>query len=284
MKDSRITLPDGRTLAYTDIGEPGRPCVFFFHGAPSSRLRLGYLEHTFLSEGIRVISTDRPSYGGSSPQPGRSMAEWPADVAALADALDVDRFAVAGHSSGGPYALACAVAIPERVSAAITLGGVTDMAWPGAWEMGFAFETELMRLNDEKAIIARCVEVIGADGSRLMSAFEAPFPEPDARLYENEETAGLLGVSREEAFRQGVNGYAQDVFVQAKPCPFEPNSIAAPVQLLHGQDDTLLPMDHSRHNAELISTATLKVVPAHGHFSILAELPATASALARATA
>src|SRR5918999_5859302 len=134
MKESQVKVGGEREFAYTDIGEPGWLCLLFFHGAPMSRLHLAYLEQKFLAQRIRVISPDRPAYGGSSPQPGRSMADWPSDVAALADALGLDRFVVAGHSSGGPYAVACAALLPERVLASIVLDGVTDMAWPGAWE------------------------------------------------------------------------------------------------------------------------------------------------------
>lgn len=114
--------------------------------------RLAYLEQQFLAGGIRVVSPDRPAYGGSSPQPGRSMADWPSDVAAIADALGIDRFVVAGHSSGGPYAVACASLLPERVLAGIVLGGVTDMGWPRAWEGYLDSECELMRLPDEAAV------------------------------------------------------------------------------------------------------------------------------------
>lgn len=133
MKDSQINLAGDRQLAYTDIGVPDWPCLFFFHGAPMSRLHLSYIEQQFLAERIRVVSPDRPGYGGSSPQPGRSMADWPSDVAALADLLGIDRFVVAGHSSGGPYAVACAALLPERVLAGIVLAGVTATIyriWP----------------------------------------------------------------------------------------------------------------------------------------------------------
>ena len=133
MKDAQITLGDGRMLAYTDIGDADWFPLLFFHGAPITRLHLAYLEEQFLAQQIRVISPDRPGYGRSSPLPGRSLADWPADVQALANALAIDRFVVAGHSSGGPYAVACAASLPERVLAMVVLAGVTDMGWGGAW-------------------------------------------------------------------------------------------------------------------------------------------------------
>ena len=61
MEDSQVRLRDGRALAYTDIGEPGWPCVVFCHGAPMSRLHLAYLEEALRAERVRVVSPDRPS-------------------------------------------------------------------------------------------------------------------------------------------------------------------------------------------------------------------------------
>jgi pimeloyl-ACP methyl ester carboxylesterase len=217
MKDAQISVTGGRELAYTDIGEPGWPCVFFFHGAPSSRLRLAYLEQQFLAERLRVVSPDRPSYGKSSLQPSRSMADWPLDVAELTDALGIDRFIVAGHSSGGPYAVACAALLSERVSAGIILGGVTDMGWPSAWDGYLESEAELMRMPDEEAAIAWCVERFGADGSGFLAASGFELPEPDEQLYADEEVARLLTAARAEAFRQGMAGYAQDILIQGRP-------------------------------------------------------------------
>jgi pimeloyl-ACP methyl ester carboxylesterase len=284
MMDSQIKITSRRQLAYTDIGEPSWPCVFFFHGAPSSRLRLAYLEQQFLAERVRVVSPDRPSYGGSSPQPGRSMADWPSDVAALVDALGIDRFIVAGHSSGGPYAVACAGLLPERVSAGIALGGVTDMGWIGPWDDYISMESQLMRMTDEKAAIAWCVQRFGADGSGFLAGSGFKLPEPDERLYADEKVARLLASARAEAFRQGVVGYVQDIFIQGRPWPFDPGNIAVPVHVVHGELDTLLPLTHSRHTSELIPGPTLRVLPGHGHFTVLGELPTMASALAHTLA
>jgi pimeloyl-ACP methyl ester carboxylesterase len=273
MRDAVVRLPDGRTLAYTDIGDAPSPCVLLFHGAPSSRLRPAYLEDEIVAGGIRVIAPDRPAYGGSSPQPGRSMTDWPRDVEALADELGVESFVVAGHSSGGPYALACAALLADRVRGLVTLGGVTDMGWPGAWEGFFESEVELMRLPDEASVVARCEEWFGEDGSRFMAASGMDLPAADLPLYEDERVAALLATSRAEAFRQGVVGYAQDVSVQRAAWPFDPARIQAPAVVIHGQGDTLLPIAHARHTAELVPGALLRVLPGHGHFTLLDQLP-----------
>jgi pimeloyl-ACP methyl ester carboxylesterase len=277
MKDSRIRLCDGRELAYTDIGDPGWPCVLFFHGAPMSRLHLAYLEEALYAARIRVVSADRPSYGGSSPQPGRLMDDWPTDVASLADALALERFIVAGHSSGGPYAVACAALLPRRVSGGIIFGGVTDMGWPGAWDGYIESERQLMRLPDEAAALAWCERQYGADGSGFLSASDFDFPDVDNALMADEQVGGAIVDAVTEAFRQGVGGYAQDVAVQGRPWSFDPGRIIAPIELVHGELDDAVPLAHSRHTAELIPGARLRIVPSHGHLTTLSLLPTLAS-------
>jgi pimeloyl-ACP methyl ester carboxylesterase len=283
MRDSQIDLAGGRRLAFTDIGEPGWFCALFFHGAPMSRLHLAYLEGRWLAERIRVVSPDRPAYGRSSPQPGRSLADWPSDIAALADALGIDRFAVAGHSSGGPYAVACASLLPRRVSAGIVLDGVTDMAWPGAWEGYVESESQLMRVADEEAAVAWCVERFGADGNGFLTASGLEFAEPDNALFADEQAGPALDTAVAEAFRQGVAGYAQDIVVQGRPWPFDPDDVDVPLHVVHGELDALSPLAHSRHTSELIPGSTLRVLPGHGHITTVSELPALASELARSS-
>jgi pimeloyl-ACP methyl ester carboxylesterase len=154
------------------------------------------------------------------------------------------------------------------------------MAWSGALEGFPEMERQLMRLADEDAAVAWCAERFGANGSGFMTAADLPFPEPDLRLYADAGLVPFLTAARAEAFRQGVAGYAQDVIVQGRPWPFDPGTIVAPVKVVHGQLDTLLPLTHSRHTAELIRAAELHVLPAHGHFTILGELPAMARGIA----
>ena len=282
MKDSQIRVVGGRELAYTDIGAPDGRCVFFFHGAPMSRLHLLPLEEQFAAQGLRVVSPDRPAYGRSSPQPGRSLLDWPADVAVLADALDIDRFLVAGHSSGGAYALVCAAQLGGRVRGGAVIAGVTDMAWPGAWSgyLEGRHEIQVMRLPEEAAAVAWCADHFGADGSGFLAE---PFelPEPDVALLADERAEQALTSAVTEAFQQGVAGYGQDVFLEGRGWPFDPRRIRVPVDVVHGELDTLVPIAHSRHTAELVPGSTLRLLPGHGHLTILSELPMTASALMR---
>ncbi len=285
MVDTQLVMDGGRELAYTDLGQPDGACVFFCHGAPVSRLQLVPLDRRFAARGLRVVSPDRPGYGRSSPQPGRSLLDWPNDVAALADALDIDRFLVAGHSSGGAYAIACAAALSERVVGGIVMGGVTDMAWPGAWQgyLEGRVEVQLMQLTDERASVARCAEHFGADGSGFFTeGFE--LPAPDRAFFAEKSAEKALTSAVVEGFRQGVGGYAQDVYLEGRGWPFDPRRIAIPVEVVHGEFDTLVPMAHSRHTSQLIPGATFRTLPGHGHLTIVSELPMLAAARMRSVA
>ncbi len=84
-----------------------------------------------------------------------------------------------------------------------------------------------------------------------------------------------------EAFRQGIGGYAQDMFLQGKAWPFAPGAISTPTIVAHGELDTVIPVAHSRHTSELIPGASLRILPGHGHLSISAELPGLCAKLAQ---
>jgi len=142
-RESHVRLDGGRKLAYTEIGDPDGTPVFLFHGAPSSRLQCVTLHEPFAEYGLRVVSPDRPGYGGSSPQPGRTLADWPTDVAALADNLGFDRFGVIGGSSGGPYVAACCALLSERTMGGIMAGSNIPLDWPGARDASPQFEVDI---------------------------------------------------------------------------------------------------------------------------------------------
>jgi len=279
LPDTTMTLPDGRTLAYTQLGAPDGPLIVYFHGAPTSRLDLVAMSDAFTALDVCVVSPDRPGYGNSTPQPGRQLHDWPADVVALADQLKRPRFAVIGISSGSLYAIVTAAALPDRVAAGAVVGGVTDFSWPHAWPGFFENEAALMRIGDELEAKAWCDERYGVDGSR----FAASFPDlaaADNALLADQAAADGFAATIHEAFRQGTSGYAQDITVQGRRWQFDPGGIRVPIRILHGESDTLVPVDHARHNAELIPYSTLELLPDEGHISMLAQLPGIAGDLA----
>lgn len=273
MLDTTHLMADGRELAVVELGAPDGTPTVFFHGAPSSRLALTLLDDELAAVGVRVIAPDRPGFGGSTPQPGRRLEDAAADVAQVADALGLATFAVAGHSSGGPYAVAAAAQLTHRVSAALVVAGATDMSWPPAWVDYVDLEAELMRCPDVDAAVALATERLGADGGGFLEASGFAMPAPDLALLDDPVAGTAEFADIIEAFRQGVVGYAVDVFIQGRRWAFDPASITAPVRVVHGELDTLVPRAHSEHTASLIPGATLEIRPGQGHLSIIREFP-----------
>ena len=271
-----MTLPDGRTLAYTEVGALEGVVAFYFHGAPGGRLELASLDDAFAAVGVRVITADRPGYGGSMPLTGRTTADWADDVSALADHLGVDQFGVMGLSSGGPYTVACAALLGERVIGAIVAAGNTDMSWPGASDGYMQSELDIMEMDDEAAAVAWCEEHYGADGSGFFGG-EMDLGPVDNTWLSDEANLVSLMATMGEAFAQGVVGYAHDITVQGRAWTFDPAAIACPTIVAHGADDHLVPRTHSEHTASLIPNAELRVLDGVGHLSLGDRLPTLAA-------
>src|SRR5690606_26673026 len=119
-----VVTPDGRRLAVEQRGRPDGHPVFLLHGTPGSRLGPRPRASVLYRLGIRLITFDRPGYGGSDRMRGRRVADVAADVACIADALGLGAFAVVGRSGGAPHALACAALMPDRVTRVAALVGL----------------------------------------------------------------------------------------------------------------------------------------------------------------
>src|SRR5690349_15257334 len=115
-----VTTPDGRTLAVLEAGPPQGLALVTHHGTPAAGRFFRPELESAEARGLRLLAFDRAGYGGSTPAPGRDVAAVAADVAAILDALGVDRFATYGWSGGGPHALACAALLPGRCLAGAT--------------------------------------------------------------------------------------------------------------------------------------------------------------------
>jgi pimeloyl-ACP methyl ester carboxylesterase len=279
-RDDILVLPDGRALAYTTIGAVDGPVVCYQHGAPGSRRELLGLDDGFAAAGVRVVTPDRPGYGGSTPHPGRTTAGWADDVAALADELGADRFGVIGLSSGGPYAVACAALLRDRAIGAVVAAGNTDMTWPAARDGYLDSELAIMALADPDAAVARCIERYGPDGVGFFDGEMDLGPTDNAWLAEPTNSTNLFAAMG-EAFRQGVVGYAHDIWVQGRAWTFDPSTIVCPVIVAHGEDDRLVPVAHSRHTASLIPGAEMRQIGGVGHLSLVDEFPTLALEIVR---
>jgi pimeloyl-ACP methyl ester carboxylesterase len=169
--------------------------------------------------------------------------------------------------------VACAALLPDRVASAGVVCGVTDFGWTGAWDGYFENEAALMRIGNEAKAVASCEAHYGPDGSGFLEGGLGELAPADQAALEDEALATALFTTVGEAFRQGVGGYAQDVVVQGTAWSFDAGAIVAPVWVLHGEADTVVPVAHARHTAEMIPGARLLTWPDHGHISIISEIP-----------
>jgi pimeloyl-ACP methyl ester carboxylesterase len=271
---SVLTLQNGRRLAYAEYGDlQGKP-LFFFHGMPGSRLEGELADAAAKKLGVRVIATDRPGYGLSDFQPRRTFLDWPADVIALADALGVDRFAVAGMSGGGPYVSVCALKIPERLRAAGIIAGVGPFDQPDATEGMSSTNRMLFGLAKRFPWLIRLPMAVMSFATRhfadrLMSGMVRSLPEPDQVALKRPEIMAMLKQTMAEAFRSGSRGAAWETLMYARPWGFRLEEITMPVYLWQGELDKNVPPSMGRYQAHAIPNCRATFYPGEGHISLV---------------
>lgn len=270
----QISLRDGRRLGFACYGDPhGRP-LLYFHGLPSSRLEAGFFHAPARQRGIRLIAVDRPGYGRSGFQPQRRIVDWPDDVAELADALQLGRFEVMGISGGGPYALACAWKLAQRIDRVTLVGGLAPLERPATLaamsrfsRLAFALSRRaplLLRLGYGLpfAVVLRRAPALAAAALRFSGC-----PEDRASLAGQGAAAWMLACLR-EGLRQGPAGALRDVQLYAQAWGFRLEEVEIPVALWHGTGDRIVPPAHARMMAAALPLAVLKWIPEAGHYSL----------------
>ncbi|MFI6079397.1 alpha/beta fold hydrolase [Streptomyces sp. NPDC051217] len=262
-----VKLSDGRTLRTYDSGEgvDGRgPTVVWHHGSPQTGAPLEPLLTAAAARGVRLVSYGRPSYGGSSPQPGRNVAAAADDVARIADALGVGPFAVMGASGGGPHALACAALLPDRVTGAVCLAGLAPYTEGFDWYAGMVSPGGLRAAAD------------GREARELYAATDefdpASFTSADFAALEGAWTS--LGADAVKAGRAGPDGLIDDDVAFATAWGFDLAEVTAPVLLVQGSLDRVVPSTHAGWMLAGLPRAELWVRPEDGHVSVLDTCPA----------
>jgi pimeloyl-ACP methyl ester carboxylesterase len=270
-----VPTADGRTLRVLQDGDPHGLPVFYLHGTPGCRLLFGRQVEDAHRRGLRLIGHDRPGYGGSTRRPGRSIGDEATDVAAIADALGIDRFAVYGFSGGGAPTLACAARLPKRVVAASCLAGVAPYPAEGLdWLAG----TGELNVEDFKLML-RDQAAWEAQSLKDFESMREPSPEQfttylssllsdvDRAAFTGEVAAFLLE-QRREGSRPGISGGIDDSLATARPWGFELSSIRVPVQLWHGKQDKFVPFSHGEWLGAHLPRAERHLEPNEGHLSL----------------
>lgn len=267
--DAACTLRDGRQLAYALWGDPDGDTVLLCHGAPGSRL-FAPDPLTTAAAGVRLVTVDRPGYGASDPRAGRTILDWPIDVLQLADRLEATRFAVVGHSSGGPYALACALKMPDRVSGVALVSCVAPYQDrpADATDDDEQALTELAQHAPERAAaqIAEGAGWLVQDPDRFL---DLPRPEPDAQLLADPAIRGMFLRTVRESVKQGIDAYAWDCVVERRPWGFSLDDIHVDVAIWQGGQDLGVPPSLAAVLARTLPHNHPRLVPEAGHGLIL---------------
>lgn len=280
-----VPLSDGRRLAYEAVGDPDGLPVVYHHGGLRCRVDALALHDAARATGVRLIAPDRPGIGGSDRAPGRALADWPTDVAALADALEIARFAVFGWSLGGPYALACASHLGPRVCAVATLGCPIPADWSGMRTQINPLDRRLMQgslaarfLLHGMALTARRLPERNAQTTaRTLDERSAAAVLADPAAWSRGQAEGLSDVA----------GVQDDYRVMAAPWGLDLTAITVPVRLWQGSADTLVPAPWVVRLAEALPHAQVGALEGEGHVLAPAryeEIFASLSAVARSAA
>jgi pimeloyl-ACP methyl ester carboxylesterase len=268
-----IAVGADRVSVY-EYGVPdGRP-VLAFHGTPACGAGFDWADEPARVRGLRIVAPDRPGVGRSTPHTGWGVGDYPAMVVRLADSLGMDRFGVWGYSGGGPYAVACAAKLGERLTATVVSAGMGQM---GVWATADEFEKtdrQMLGLATRHRAVARVMMGTVGRAARLspktaIKSFEKQMSPADwavmQKLGEPKQAMALFT----QAFTRGARGVVDDYAAIARPWDVDLTAIKTPVFVVHGDADPMVPLSHSRELVDRVPGAHLTVWPGEGHLATI---------------
>ncbi len=275
MTDHQLVTPDGRTLAVLERGPATGTAVLVHNGTPNSRLLYDRDVERATRQGIRLISYDRPGYGGSTRQPGRTVADCAADVRTIAERLGIERLGVWGISGGGPHAIACAALLGDLVPAVAVLASSAPWGaegldyFEGMGELNV--EDIKLLITDQAAARAKCesdrLELLEASAEDLFEMLNSLLSETD-RAALTPELAEYMTESTHSGLAPGADGWWDDGVAEMSPWGFELIDIRTPVLLRHGRQDRFVPFGHGEWLARHIPGVQAELTEDDGHLTL----------------
>ena len=269
--DNIFHLRDRRVLGYAEYGDPTGTPVFFFHGLPGSRRQRHPDDSIAIELGAHIITIDRPGYGFSDFQPGRMLLDWPDDVAQLADSLKIDRFAAIGVSGGGPYLLASAYKMPERITSATVISGMGPIDDPDAikgmlssMRLGLGIAPRVP-WGFVRLALDPVVKMISRNPLGVKKLVPSSAPEADKKAFARPDIQEVDRQDLYEAYRNGAQGAFWEVVLLATPWGFRLEDIHKKIFLWHGEEDTTVPLTMGRYVARSLSNCEPRYYPGQGH-------------------
>ncbi|MCB1693419.1 MAG: alpha/beta fold hydrolase [Pseudomonadales bacterium] len=284
-----LSLRDGRQVCFGDYGPREGAPVILCHHLLGSRFDAPRDQGLLDRLGVRLIVPERPGIGESDAAPDRPLGDYASDIAELMDALSVERAAMAGFSSGGPFAAACAARLPDRVS---SLGLIASLypvdELPSDIPVGM---TQRLVTNLSRHWPTAATRLLEFRYRKLLADPDAAFEEyrtrgnpADRELMSRadyrETRLDNLGVARHVEPRQ----FAKELTLLARPWDFRVSDIAAPTYIWHGEQDDYFAVGHARALACQMPNALIETRHDWGHFFLYANWEEILATLARGTA
>jgi pimeloyl-ACP methyl ester carboxylesterase len=271
-----VAAANGRTLTVDEAGDPEGVPVLVLAGTPGSNLLYEPNVRDAEERGIRLVTYERPGYGGSTRDEGRDIAACGADVVAVCDALGIERFCVWGVSGGGPHALATAALLPDRVAAAAALAPVAPfdaegldfyegMGQQNIEEFGVIFEGE----EAHRAALERDrQELLAVSPEKLVEAWTTLLGPADREVLTGKLAAFFLAHVR-AGIERTVDGWFDDDVAFTRPWGFDLDAIRVPVLHWQGEQDKFVPFGHGVWLSEHIPGVESHLTPDDGHLTLV---------------
>ena len=272
-----LRTKDGRLLCYAQWGDPAGFPVFSLHGTPGCRLNRYPDNEALAAIGARLVTYDRPGYGRSDRHPGRKVVDCVGDIATIADALGIERFAVTGGSGGGPHSLAVAARLADRVTIARCVVGVAPVDAAGLdWtagmdaenvkEFGWALAGEATLYEELTRAAASMVAKVAVDPSKVLGD-EWQLAEADRATLRNPLVMQVMREAVPECVVNGPWGWVDDDLAFTTDWGFDLDEIKVPVEVHYGSQDVLVPAAHGAWLAANLPGAKVVVNDDQGHMN-----------------
>ncbi len=270
-----LKLSSGRTLAYAEYGDANGAPAFYFHGWPSAGIQGSLMDAAGRELGLRIISPDRPGLGQSDFHPGRRLLDWPPLLVEMAAHLGFDRFHAFGVSGGGPYVLATAFALPDRLLSASIVCGAPPLRVFGTRDLFWPYRVMLV-LRRYLTFMMAPVFHVGARVSRQrpgdlpMRLLLGLLNSEDQRVMSDEQILHVVSEGFRQSIRQSVSHVQADADLYLEDWGFDLADIRHPVHMWHGREDKNIPFSY----AEKVAARLPNVIPhwteTDGHYSMAA--------------
>ncbi len=272
--EGSIAVGEDRQIGFAEFGAPQGRAVFWLHGTPGARRQIPtearvYADH----HNIRLIGVDRPGIGSSTPHQYEAISAFADDLRAIADTLGIDKMAVVGLSGGGPYALACAAGLADRVVAAGVLGGVAPTHGPdaisgGLMDLGLRV-APLLRMGGTPLRLGASLLIRAARpiASPALDVYALLSPEADRHLLTRPEFKAMFLDDLLNGSRKQLAAPFNDVVVFARDWGFRLDEVTVPVRWWHGDHDHIIPFSHGEHVVSRLPNAELFHLPGESHLA-----------------